>query len=79
MKLREFVEKLDILIEACPEILDSEVIYSSDDEGNYFGYVNYTPSIGFYDEENREYLVYNTKIQFDPLKRENLINVVCIN
>ena len=48
MKLREYIAKLQEL-EAIHG--DLEVVYSSDDEGNSFSNVYYSPSVQFVDEE----------------------------
>ena len=43
MKLKEYIEALNGLSEDHPELLDMEVIYSSDDEGNNYQKVHNHP------------------------------------
>lgn len=52
MKLKEYIQGLQDLIDKNPEVADYEVIYSVDDEGNGYGIVNWDPSIGYYDQDN---------------------------
>ena len=51
MKLREYIENLNKLATEHPEYLDLDVIYASDDEGNYYNEVNYEPAPMFHDKE----------------------------
>ena len=44
MKLKEYLEELNQVVSDYPEVLEFEVIYSHDDEGNEFQKVNNTPS-----------------------------------
>ncbi len=67
MKLSEFVKNLNELIKERPETADFEVVTSRDDEGNGYNMVHYTPSVGSWDEEEREF------------KEECEINAVCVN
>ena len=67
MKLSEYITSLNKLLEENPEASDYLVITSIDDEGNGFSPVHYSPQIGGYDEDGKE---------FD----ENLTaNSVCVN
>ena len=50
MNLRQYLKGLKKLVR---EHGDSEVVYASDEEGNSFHKVFYTPSVGFY--KNGEY------------------------
>lgn len=68
MKLSDYVKNLQELIAKNPELMDCEVIYSSDDEGNDYHEVHYgaTPMIF----ENGE--AQNASPEQKP-------NAVCIN
>jgi len=55
MQLREYLEELNKIIQEHPEVLEYEVCYSIDDEGNEYNKVNYTPSL----------------VEFDNVKNEN--------
>ena len=69
MKLKEYVRGLKELMKDYPEAKEFDVVYSGDDEGNYFNYVNYAPSIGWYDEDNGEF--------YQDERRT--LNAICIN
>ena len=45
MKLKEFIVNLNELIKENPLALEYEMIYSSDDEGNDYKIVYYSPTI----------------------------------
>lgn len=77
MKLKEWLDKLNKLVESDPGILEVEVIYAKDEEGNSFEVVQYTPSIGFYDSKNQEFS--GQESLYDPNEGENLTSVVCLN
>lgn len=67
MKLKEYLDHLNNLVKENPKILDFDVVYSSDDEGNYYGMVHYAPSVGEYDFE-------------EPFNSESdSPNAICIN
>lgn len=65
MKFSLYVENLNKLLKERPETADFDVVNSSDDEGNSFNLVHYSPSVWNY--EDREF------------KEENKPNAVCIN
>lgn len=67
MKLKEFAKNINELLKDRPETADFEVVSSRDDEGNGFNLVHYSPSVGNYDNEEREF------------KEEKKLNAVCIN
>ena len=76
MKLSKYLEDLNELVKHNPDILDYDVVYSHDDEGNCFQKVNYTGTIGYHDGEyhgefygKEDMLSYGIK---EP-------NAVCIN
>ena len=70
MKLKEYKEKLDKLIQEYPEALDYDVITSSDDEGNMFNLVHFDPSVGYF-----EYGEFTPFCPDEPAE----INSVCLN
>ena len=43
MKLKEYAEKINKLVEGYGNM---DVAYASDDEGNKYQYVNYSPDVG---------------------------------
>ena len=56
MKFKEYVERTNKLLKERPEIADFNVVSSSDDEGNSFNYVVYSPVIGVYDEKEKDFV-----------------------
>ena len=55
MKLKEYLKELNRMVEENPAILEYTVIYSSDDEGNSYAGVYYTPSTGNFEPEEQEF------------------------
>lgn len=72
MKLKEYVENLNKFIEQNPEALEMKAVYSGDDEGNSFSSVHYTPSLGYYDIDDRVW--YNVEDS-----ESGVPNAVCVN
>lgn len=67
MKLKQFTENLNKLMEERPETADFDVVTSIDDEGNGFNLVYYNPQVGHYDSNEKEFY------------QEKEVNAVCIN
>lgn len=67
MKLKTFIENLTKFVTEHPEALDLDVVTSRDDEGNGYNLVHYTPEVGNYNAEDKE---------FSAAKE---LNAVCIN
>jgi len=74
MKLKEYLEELNKIIEQNPEALEMEVIYAKDDEGNGYQKVNFSPSLGWADIRHYyiDYFEENGRTEEEP-------NCVCIN
>lgn len=68
MLLRQYLEDLATLVEQDPRILDLQLVASSDDEGNSFSPVHYTPTLGYFNLEDKE---------FDS--EDPNFNAICIN
>jgi len=74
MKLKEFIDNLNKLIADDPEVLNLDVIFSIDDEGNGFNHINFSPSIGVFDDEG------NGDFIDEPGNHDKKdINAICIN
>ena len=56
MKLGEYLENLAELLQEHPELIDAEVVYSIDDEGNDYDSVNWNPAAGNFDKRSREFI-----------------------
>lgn len=67
MKLKEFVNNLNQLMKDRPETAELQVVSAVDDEGNDFTPIYYTPSVGNYDADSRDF------------SEEVNGNAVCIN
>ena len=84
MILSEYIKGLKEILESNGDL---EVVYSVDDEGNSFNEVFFSPSIGHYIFEDREYydensiLERNEEIDMDEDSTETKlhINAVCVN
>lgn len=70
MTFKEYIEGLQKLLEENPQCGNYLVVYASDDEGNSFHEVSYSPSTGIYNGED-----YN----FNQDCEEDQTNAVCIN
>tara|TARA_A100001391_G_scaffold166965_1_gene127211 strand:+ start:314 stop:535 length:222 start_codon:yes stop_codon:yes gene_type:complete len=57
MTLGKYVETLVDMLKRNPEIEDYTVIYSSDDEGNTYSKVNFTPTIMLSEGLDNNYLI----------------------
>ena len=75
MTLKEYVENLNEFVKENPEALDYIVVYSSDDEGNSYGRVHYTPSIGQYEDYE---FIHVESFEDREMDGEDA-NAVCIN
>jgi len=71
MKLKDYIKQLQQVISANPKSADLDVIYAKDEEGNGFGHVYYSPTIGKYDG-SYDFEGYDVGDKRKP-------NAVCIN
>ncbi len=69
MKLKDYRKSLNKLVKEFPELLECEVIYSIDNEGNDYKKVYYMPSAG---------ILHNGKF-FGEYETKRKINVICLN
>ena len=74
MTLRGYVQTLVDMLKRNPEIEHYTVIYSSDDEGNSYQKVNFTPSVMLSEGLDNNYIV----IESADIKPDEG-DVVCIN
>lgn len=73
MKVNEYYNHLKNLIKTDPKILDYEVVFSSDQEGNNFYKVVFRPGLGYYDQDSSEF------VSEDCGDNELKYNALCIN
>lgn len=71
MKLKEFLKNIEEMVKQDKSLLELDVIYSKDDEGNGFQEVGMEPSLGNFDGEDF-YQNANEESDFE-------INAICIN
>lgn len=71
MKLRDYIKQLQQIVSANPKAADLDVIYAKDEEGNGFGPVYYSPTVGKFDGH----------YEFDGFDKgdKRKPNAVCIN
>ena len=67
MQFIKFAEHINKLLKERPETAYLEVVSAQDPEGNGFESVLYPPSVGFYDEDEKDFI------------KEVKLNSVCIN
>ena len=68
MILRKYLDALNEMVKENEKLLDMDVIYSSDDEGNCYRPVTFFPLGGHFE-----------MCEFDNSVEEEDINAVCIN
>lgn len=73
MKLKEYIEKLNKLYK---EHGDLELIYSRDDEGNEFNYLNFDPSLVNYIPSDLSVITDEDLEEYDESEYKK---VICIN
>lgn len=76
MKLKEYLDNLNKMVKDNPELLEMNVIYSRDDEGNGFQEVYFTPTLGIFKDGE----FYSNEADFEEygLKPDDK-NAICIN
>jgi hypothetical protein len=75
MTLKEYIENLNEFVKENPEALEYIVVSSSDDEGNSYSPVYYTPSIGQYEDHE---FIHVENFEDREMDDEDT-NAVCIN
>lgn len=73
MKLKEYIEKLNKLYK---EHGDLELVYSKDDEGNEFNYLNFDPSLVNYIPSDYNVVSDEDLEEYDESEYKK---VICIN
>lgn len=73
LTFKKYVERLQKLLAAQPELADAKAVYATDDEGNAFYPVHFSPTPGFFDANENYFLPEN------ELETDEQVNAVCIN
>ena len=73
MNLREYIEKLNKLY---IKHGDLELVYSKDDEGNEFNYINFDPSLVNYNPSDLSVIADDDLDEYGELEYKK---VICIN
>jgi hypothetical protein len=80
MTLREFLENIEKKVKEDPRILELNVLYSKDDEGNGFERIYYGPTLGFFDDSDREFYDAGSEdFEEEYGYTKEHINAICIN
>ncbi len=80
MKLKQFIDNLNKLVQENPDALEYDVITAKDSEGNGYEEAYYEPSIGHYDEDEREFYPADSEDfeeEYEYTKDD--INAICVN
>lgn len=77
MKLKEYLKNLNEQVAKDPSLLELDLIYSSDDEGNHFNRVYFTASVGFCDGEDFRDME-SIEETFSKLDKD-YVKVICLN
>ena len=78
MKLKAYINDLERLAEIYGDI---DLVYAEDDEGNSFKRINFPATIGYYDEEENDFIPedeYLQMIENDEIS-DNMELVICVN
>ena len=76
MKLKSYIKKLQELEK---KVGDVELIYGTDDEGNWFSPVSYSPSIKYVPKEDLDSASIDGINVYDDKENDEMQTVVCIN
>lgn len=84
MTLREYIQSLEDFIKYNPESENYLVVYSEDDEGNRFYPVYFSPTLGSYNKEDKEFISYDAieeQVELGERDKDDRpqLNAVCIN
>ena len=83
MKLKELMMSLNTQIKLDPTILERELMYVKNDEGNDYNLISFEPTLGLYDGNEREYISEDDILADDELydndNFKDWIKVICIN
>jgi len=71
MKLKDYLKNINELVKQNKELLELDVVYSVDDEGNNFSKVIFTPCIGTYES--------GSFLEFEEDSHKGDLNAICIN
>ena len=79
MKLKQYLENLNDLVKEDPTALNMEVVAAIDDEGNGYNAIHYSPSLGVYNDEDREFS--SDKEDWEECNEDEEFkpNAICIN
>lgn len=78
MKLNDYIESLQKLVEDDLTLGDLDIIYAKDSEGNGYESVYQYPSLGFYEEYEREFTP-EEYFEDSDVPDDLEVNSVCIN
>jgi len=76
MTLKEYIEDLQAKVEANPKLLDSLVVYSSDEEGNEFNKLDWHSTEGFWHEDWKEFHPFP---EDSEANEDEFVPAICIN
>lgn len=76
MKLKEFIDNLNKLVVDRPETLEFDVVSAVDDEGNAYNLIYFTPTIGYYEQEDAMFESGGAMLEDDEYR---VPNAVCVN
>jgi len=71
MKFKDYLEKINAFAEDHPEAMDYDVVYASDDEGNYYNELYNSPFTGHFGDGEFFF--------GEDLEEVFPVNAVCIN
>ncbi len=83
MLLREFLQHINTKVKTNSELLECEVIYATDAEGNNYDNVSYGPSLGNFDKTRSAFYKFLPRSEFEEYNSEYevelKVNAIVIN
>ena len=79
MILRNFLGQINERVKTNPELLDCEVIYATDAEGNDYDNVSYPPSLGNFDKTRSSFYKFLPESEFEEYVDYLKVNAIVIN
>jgi hypothetical protein len=78
MTLKQYIAQLNAVVKENPSAANFIVITSSDDEGNSYSPIYYSPTLGHYDSDDKNF-VDEKSLKDYGLNSKKHIDAVCVN
>lgn len=81
MTFKEYIDTLNTMLYERPGLGSMDVVYASDDEGNEYHKVMYTPTLGYFDGEYQGDFIADSLFEdyLEDYATQLVANAICIN